>query len=58
MGRIDVAGVPVPGDMIVISKKEHERLINRDEEYAALEAAGVDNWSGMEFVQWPNREED
>ena len=51
-----MAGVPVPDDMIVITRKEYRRLVDRDEELAAMEAAGVDNWSGMDFVQWPNHE--
>jgi hypothetical protein len=33
-------------ETITITKAEHERLIRRDCELQALEAAGVDNWQG------------
>lgn len=32
--------------LITITQSEYDRLVRRDEEYAALEAAGVDNWEG------------
>ena len=54
-----MAGVPVPDDMIVISKKEHERLVERDDWLTCLESAGVDNWSGYDYaVALKNGEED
>lgn len=42
--------------LITITQSEYDRLVRRDERYAALEAAGVDNWSGMEFVEWPEED--
>ena len=33
-------------EMITITKKEYERLLERDEWLCALEGAGVDNWDG------------
>ncbi|WPH58941.1 hypothetical protein SEA_LUCKYSOCKE_127 [Streptomyces phage LuckySocke] len=41
-----MAGVPVPDDMIVISKEEYEGLQKDRDFLYALEAAGVDNWEG------------
>ncbi|UOF79031.1 host recbcd nuclease inhibitor [Caudoviricetes sp.] len=34
-------------EQVTISKKEYERLLNREAFLDALEAAGVDNWSGI-----------
>jgi hypothetical protein len=33
-------------DVVQVTLKEYERLKERDEELAALEAFGVDNWEG------------
>lgn len=39
----------VPDDMIVISKKEYDQLIEDSEFLANLHAAGVDNWDGYHY---------
>jgi len=36
------------GEMITITKKEYDRLIEREEWLECLEAAGVDNWQGYD----------
>jgi phage pi2 protein 07 len=46
-----MAGVPVPDDMIVITKAEYDLLKADSAWLAALEAAGVDNWEGYEYAQ-------
>lgn len=33
---------------VTITKEEHERLLDREEWLECLEAAGVDNWGGIE----------
>lgn len=35
---------------ITISVEEYERLLQSDYWLSCLEAAGVDNWSGIEFA--------
>lgn len=35
-------------DMVTIPKSEYKRLIEREDWLQCLEAAGVDNWQGME----------
>ena len=54
-----MAGVPVPDDMIVISKKEYEQLKDESAFLAALRSAGVDNWGGYDYaIRIANGEED
>lgn len=36
---------------VTISKKEYDRLIKVDKWMDALEAAGVDNWQGIDFAR-------
>lgn len=38
-------------EMISISKKEYEQLIEDQKWLRALEAAGVDNWEGYDFAR-------
>jgi len=38
-------------EMVRISKKEYERLLEDSQWLCALEAAGVDNWEGYEEAQ-------
>ena len=38
-------------EMITITKKEYERLLERDDWLMCLEAAGVDNWEGYYYAQ-------
>ena len=38
-------------ETVTISKKEYDNLKKRDEFLSALEAAGVDNWDGIEYAQ-------
>jgi len=47
-------------EMITITKVEHDRLVKDSEWLACLDAAGVDNWSGIEEAQemWRNDNED
>lgn len=35
-------------DTVTISRAEYERLQERDDWLSCLEAAGVDNWDGMD----------
>ena len=35
-------------EMVTITKREYERLMKRDDWLGYLEAAGVDNWQGIE----------
>lgn len=42
-------------EMVTITKAEYARLLDRDDRLGWLEAAGVDNWSGMdEAIQMRN----
>jgi len=45
-------------EMVTITKAEYERLCERDEWLSCLEAAGVDNWEGMEEAIRIRREEE
>jgi phage pi2 protein 07 len=45
-----MAGIPVPDDMMVITKKEYQELKRESDWLACLEAAGVDNWSGYDYA--------
>jgi hypothetical protein len=46
-------------EMITITKKEYESLLEDSKFLTALENAGVDNWGGYEFaVQLSNEDED
>ena len=50
-------------EIIVITNKEYENLLERDNMLSALEGAGVDNWCGyddaMDFVdQWKKEDEE
>ena len=36
--------------MIAVDEAHYEYLVRRDEWLTALEAAGVDNWSGMDYA--------
>lgn len=38
-------------DTVTISKSSYNRLVERDGFLSALEAAGVDNWSGYDCAQ-------
>jgi hypothetical protein len=35
-----------PAQTVTITRKEYDRLLRADDKLGALEAAGVDNWSG------------
>lgn len=35
-------------ELVTIPKKEYERLLEREDWLQCLEAAGVDNWQGMD----------
>lgn len=37
-------------ETITISKNEYDRLVKRDDWLECLEAAGVDNWQGIEYA--------
>lgn len=37
-------------ETITITKQEYDRLVERDTWLGYLEAAGVDNWQGMEYA--------
>lgn len=37
-------------EMVTITKKEYDRLVEVDEWMDALESAGVDNWDGISFA--------
>jgi lactate dehydrogenase-like 2-hydroxyacid dehydrogenase len=39
-------------ETVTIPIKEHESLLRSERELIALESAGVDNWSGREYVNW------
>jgi phage pi2 protein 07 len=48
----------MPEEMVTITKKEYESL-KEDEKYLrALQNAGVDNWSGMDFAMELLREDE
>ena len=38
------------GENVIISKFRYERLLKYEEKLDALEAAGVDNWSGYDYA--------
>ena len=42
--------IPVGDDLIVITKREYQRLTESDAFLTALEAAGVDNWEGYSLA--------
>jgi len=44
-----MAGVPVPDDLIVITKKEYDQLVEEFNFLQNLRAAGVDNWDGYHY---------
>jgi hypothetical protein len=50
--------VALPVETVTIPKAEYERLLRRDEWLDCLEAAGVDNWSGIEEAIRIRKEED
>lgn len=52
-----MAGIPVPDDMIVISKKEYQELVADSEFLQNLRDAGVDNWDGYHHG-WSGWEDD
>ena len=37
-------------ETITITKKEYDRLVERDEFLSRLEGAGVDNWEGYSYA--------
>ena len=37
-------------EMVTITKTEYERLLKKERWLECLEAAGVDNWSGIEYA--------
>ena len=39
-------------DAILINREEYESLKRDQRELIALNDAGVDNWSGREYVNW------
>jgi hypothetical protein len=43
-------------EMVTISKKEYEDLLEESSKLSCLEAAGVDNWSGYDFAMEMFRE--
>ncbi len=38
-------------EMVTILQVEHKRLLDRDAFLSCLEAAGVDNWDGIEYAK-------
>lgn len=39
------------GDLLVaVDRKHYEQLVERDNFLTALEAAGVDNWQGIDYA--------
>ncbi len=38
------------GESVTISKREYDRLVKDSEWLALLEAAGVDNWQGIDYA--------
>lgn len=44
-------------EMITITKREYDQLIESDRWLGSLEAAGVDNWEGYSFASEIHREE-
>lgn len=45
-GEYEVVKTIDEPEMVVITKAEHDRLLERDDWLECLEAAGVDNWEG------------
>lgn len=45
-------------EFVVISKKAYDKLVERDDWLMCLEAAGVDNWSGMDYAISIRREDE
>jgi hypothetical protein len=45
---VDMANPGSDITMVSITKAEYDRLVERDEWLGWLEAAGVDNWNGMD----------
>ena len=39
-------------ERVTILRSEYEDLLRERRELAALEAGGVDNWVGYEYVDW------
>lgn len=39
-------------EMVTIKKSEHEQLLRDSRELEELDACGVDNWRGYEFIDW------
>ena len=37
-------------EMVTITKKEYEQLVDDSEKLCALENAGVDNWDGYDYA--------
>lgn len=48
--------LPSGGDGWLLTDEEYQELIEDSEFLQNLRAAGVDNWSGMEFVEWPEED--
>lgn len=42
--------LPNGGDGWLLTDSEYKRLLERDRELGLLEAAGVDNWSGIDYA--------
>lgn len=42
--------LPNGGDGWLLTDSEYKRLLERDRELGFLEAAGVDNWSGIDYA--------
>jgi chemosensory pili system protein ChpA (sensor histidine kinase/response regulator) len=55
--RIANTPAPQPVEMVTIPKAEYERLLERDEWLSCLEAAGVDNWQGIDEAIQIRKEE-
>ncbi len=50
------------GDVVTISRKEYQALLDRDDYLSSLEAAGVDNWEGCDHaydirVEWAEEDQ-
>jgi hypothetical protein len=44
-------------EQVTISLKDYQNLKWIEANYDALEAAGVDNWSGYDECDWPKEED-
>lgn len=44
-------------EMVTITKKEYDKLLDRDRLLNCLERAGVDNWDGWDFAMDEYNEE-